>query len=124
MQSPENQNLANKLAAMHRTKNPFTQLPDYRYDQLRKGVVCGRCHSLSVSKVKNQFICENCHTEEMLESAILRTIDEFKLLFPGRKITTSGILDWCGRELNAKTISRILKNNFHSFGKTKDTYYE
>jgi hypothetical protein len=122
--SAKNRNLANKLAAMHRTKNPFTQLPKYQYDQLQKGVFCEGCRSFSVSKVNFRFVCVKCGKHETFEKAILRHTEEFKLLFPERKITTTRILEWCGGDLHRRTICRALRRTFTSKGSTKDFYFE
>ena len=40
--------------------------------------------------------CETCGNVENWEVAVLRSVEEFKLLFPGRKITTNRVYEWCG----------------------------
>jgi len=53
----------------------------------------------------------------------MRSITEFKLLFPGEKITTSTIYDWCGGVVSQKSIRRVLQENFKPVGSRKSTYY-
>jgi hypothetical protein len=122
--SDKNRNLANKLAAMHKTKNPFIHLPEYRYDQLRKGVYCKVCMSFDTFKTHGGIVCSKCGEHEKLEKAIIRNAEEFKLLFPKVKITTNLIFDWCNLDLQALTINRALRKQFTSHGKTRGTYYE
>ncbi len=116
-------NLAQKLLSLHQPKNPFTTLPKYDYDQLQKGIYCKTCFSFFIS-VKNQdFKCGKCGGLEKINLGVLRNVQEYKLLFPDQKITTQAIFDWCKVDLSKKTFSRILKKNYSSCGKTKDTYY-
>ncbi|SHS90229.1 Nuclease-related domain [Mycobacteroides abscessus subsp. abscessus] len=115
--------LAQKLLSLHQPKNPFTTLPKYDYNQLQKGIYCKTCFSFFLS-VKNQdYVCEKCGELEKINLGVLRNVQEYKLLFPEQKITTQAIYDWCKVDLSKKTISRILKKNYSSCGKTKDTYY-
>lgn len=117
------QNLAQKLLSLHQTKNPYTQLPEYEYDQLQKGVYCRNCKSFQVTVGYAYIVCKNCGQKESYEQAILRNVKEFTLLFPERRITTVEIYEWCKVDISQKTIQRILKKNFTQVGKTSDTYY-
>jgi hypothetical protein len=80
--SDKNRILAEKFVAMHKTKNPFTQLPEYEYETLSKGVFCKNCMSFVILKTRSGLVCEKCSEKESLEKAILRSVQEFKLLFP------------------------------------------
>ncbi|WP_153127055.1 nuclease-related domain-containing protein [Peribacillus tepidiphilus] len=115
--------LAQKLISLHQTKNPFTVLPQYNYDQLQKGIYCKTCKSFLISRKNNDFVCGKCGGHEKIELAILRNVEEFKMLFPDRKITTQSIYEWCKVDLNKRTICRILKKNYTTYGNTRDTYY-
>lgn len=116
--------LAQTLMSLHQNKNPFSLVPKYSYEQLQKGIHCEGCGCFSLSFKKYYFVCKHCGMHEELESAILRNVREFKLLFPDKKLTTFNIYDWCQVELNRKTICRILKKNYTAFGNTRSTYYE
>jgi predicted RNA-binding Zn-ribbon protein involved in translation (DUF1610 family) len=116
--------LAQKLISLHKTKNPYTILPNYNYDQLQKGVYCKSCKSFFLSLKNNHFVCENCGEYEKINQTILRNLEEFRLLFPERKITTKSLHDWCNVGLNKRTFSRVLKKTCTAYGKTSDTYYE
>jgi hypothetical protein len=116
--------LAKKLLSLHQPKNPYTKLPQYAYEQLQKGVYCYKCNSYLVSKKNYDLICRTCGGQEKIELAILRSVKEFRLLFPDRKITTQVISDWCRIDFNRKTICRVLKKHFKVFGNTSNTYFE
>ncbi|PAE23409.1 nuclease-related domain-containing protein [Bacillus sp. 7894-2] len=114
--------LARQLLSLHQTKNPYTILPDYHFDQLKKGMYCMNCHSL-LSPVHRTLVCEKCGGREKLEQAILRNIREFKFLFPERKLTTQSIYEWCKADISKRTYSRVLKKNFTARGSTSNTYF-
>jgi hypothetical protein len=117
-------NLADKLISLHQTESPYTQLPSYEYDQLKKGITCNKCYSFSVSVLGKKVVCQSCGCEEMVTSAVMRMVGEFKLLFPDRKITTNVIHDWCRVVHSKKTINRILGKNLIIKGVHQWTYYE
>ncbi|MCM3124779.1 MULTISPECIES: nuclease-related domain-containing protein [unclassified Mesobacillus] len=116
--------LAQKLLSLHHDKNPFTTLPEYDYDQMEKGMHCRTCGSFNTSiKIRN-LVCGKCGSFENVEQSIVQQIEEFKLLFPERKITTQSIYEWCNIDLNKRRITRVLKKNYSAKGTTSDTYYE
>lgn len=115
--------LAQKLISLHQTKNPYGAFPKFNYDQLQKGVYCNRCNSFQV-KVKNiGFEFQKCGHVESIDSCLIRHIEEFKLLNPGKKMTTQAIFDWCKTDLNKRTFLRVLKKNYTAIGNTKNTFY-
>lgn len=117
-------NLADKLISLHQTESPYTQLPIYEYEQIKKGMTCKVCHSFSVIVVGKKMVCKECGCEELVALAIMRNVEEFKLLFPERKITTNIIQDWCRIVPCKKTISRSLGKNLKIIGKGQWAFYE
>ncbi|WP_394234882.1 nuclease-related domain-containing protein [Niallia oryzisoli] len=115
--------LAKQLISLHQTKNPFSQVPNYQYELLKKNIYCKFCRSFSISLQNHTFVCEKCDGHETIEAAILRNVKEFQLLFPERKITTTNIREWCNVDLTTKTFCRILKKNLTAIGKTSGSYY-
>jgi hypothetical protein len=71
---------------------------------------------------KNLF-CETCGNVENWEVAVLRSVEECKLLFPGRKITTNGVYEWCGRIKSNKAIRRILMKYFTLSGHASNSHF-
>lgn len=116
--------LAHQLLSLHQTKNPFVQLPEYQYDDLKKGLFCKSCFSYLLSRANRKLVCGKCGGVETFEEAILRSAREFKLLFPDRNISTPGIYEWCGSDISKKTICRVLTKYFTTCGKSTDTFYK
>lgn len=115
--------LAQQLLSLHQTKNPYTMLPEYHFDQLKKGMYCKVCQSL-LNRINKDLVCGECGRHEKIEQGILRNIKEFKLLFPGRKLTTQSIYEWCNADISKRTFSRVLKKNYSMWGDTSNTYFE
>ncbi|WP_144555547.1 nuclease-related domain-containing protein [Bacillus sp. X1(2014)] len=116
--------LADQLISLHQTDNPFTRYPPYNFGQLKKGFICGKCHSLIIpGEGKMMIVCGTCGHMETVDSAVLRCVEELMLLFPGIKITTNLVFEWCGVG-SKKQISRILKQNYTLMGFGQWTYYE
>lgn len=116
--------LADKLISLHILKSPYTQLPSYEYEQLQKGITCVKCNSFSISIEGRKCNCNDCGHEEVVATAVMRSVKEFKLLFPDRKITTSGIHEWCKVIDSKKRIKRILEKNFNIIGVHQWSFYE
>jgi len=116
--------LAAKLVSLIETENPYERLPDFRYEELRKGICCAGCCSFAVEVKDSNCICTNCNHIEKVEAAVLRSVKEFKLLFPNEKITTRNIYDWCQIIEPSRKIQRILTKNYTKVGVKKWMYYE
>ncbi|OIJ08847.1 hypothetical protein BKP35_17320 [Anaerobacillus arseniciselenatis] len=115
--------LPEKLLANHLIESPYSQLPSYSYEKLEKGILCGSCNSFLGRKSRSKVICELCGVTEDVDSAVLRSIEEFRLLFPEEKITTSTIKDWCKIIDSSKMLRRILKENFKLVRYSNYSYY-
>lgn len=116
--------LADLLVSLHINESPFQKLPTYRYDMMRKGIICVNCQSFALEVVGRKCVCKECGHVEVVRDAILRSISEYKLLFPERKITTSNIHDWCQIIDSKKRIKRVLDENFEIVGSNRWIYYQ
>lgn len=116
--------LAKKLLSLHITDSPYTQIPDYNYDQLQKGITCSQCSSFSISIAGKICVCDDCGYQELVSKAVVRSAEEFKLLFPDQRMTTSIIYDWCRIIDSKKRIGRVLANNYKKIGENRWIYYE
>lgn len=116
-------NLANKLHSLHIAESPFSRVPPYKYEQLKKGHYCKVCHSYSLRKHNRKLVCKLCEFEETFEAAIMRAVKEFSELFPDRRITVGAIKEWCGSEVSIKTISDNLRKNLKLVKKGGHSYY-
>lgn len=115
--------IAQDLMSFHKNENPFVRLPDYHYDQIRKGICCLHCSSFMMNKNKHNLLCKECGRHEEFEQAILRNVKEYKVLFPQSKVTTQSIYEWCKVEFSKRTVRKVLKKNYTALGNTRDTYY-
>ncbi|WP_313800185.1 nuclease-related domain-containing protein [Cytobacillus sp.] len=115
--------IAKLLISLHKPKSIYTHIPDYDYDQLQKGIVCSSCHFLNLNLNIDKLICKECGAVEAVDLAVLRSVEEFKLLFPEMKVTTHIIHEWCAVIKSKKTIRRILKTNFNPIGYGSSSYY-
>lgn len=115
--------LANFLKTSHRSDLPYTRLPKYHYDQLQKGVVCQKCSSFMSIFNRSKLTCNDCGYVENIEESIIRSVQEFKLLFPKKRVTISAIIDWCKVINSKKTIRRILLKNYKLVGIGRFSYY-
>jgi len=116
--------LADQLVSLHQIESSHDRLPPYDYVQLKKGIICAACHSLKTTVFERKLVCEVCGYQEDIDHAVLRTVEELKLLFPHKKITTVVVHEWCKVVESIKTIRRILMQNLRYIGKTKGSYYE
>lgn len=115
--------LAKKLISLHQTKNPHSFVPKYPIEQLRKGVMCPRCYCLTQTIEGKKCKCSKCGHVESLNSAVLKSVNEFKLLFPDQKVTTNIMYDFC-KIISKDTLGKILRRNFKILGSHQWTYYE
>ncbi|WP_349407820.1 nuclease-related domain-containing protein [Pseudalkalibacillus sp. SCS-8] len=115
--------LANHLASLHLSENPNARLPEYHYDGLRKGIMCPACKVKYKELRKTYLVCDSCGSAESYEPAVLRTAEEFQLLFPGEKITTNRIHEWCGVIKYKKTIRAVLRTHYTLVGHGKSAHF-
>lgn len=116
--------LAEHLVKAHITDPPFNRIPDYQFGELRKGIICGVCQSFQLTFQGRSIVCKNCGMLESIEDAVMRSVREFKMLFPDGKITTNDIYEWCRIIHPKKAIGRILKKNCKTVGYGQWTYYD
>lgn len=115
--------LADLLVSLDLVDSPYASYPPYSFEELRKGIMSYSCHKLSTSVKGEKVVCDDCGAEQALDAAVLQSVRELMMLFPGMKITTSLVYEWCGGMVSRKTIRRILLQNFHSIGNTKTRYF-
>lgn len=116
---------AKKLASLHIENSPLNSMhiPEYTYESLKKGISCLDCGSLSIHLNGRGLLCKKCGAREGLHAGIMRTIEEYRLLFPLRKITVSACNEWCGLNMNRLRMQKILKEHLVMVKGGKSTYY-
>ncbi|QQK74419.1 NERD domain-containing protein [Salicibibacter cibarius] len=120
----KHEHLAEKLVSVHEEKPPHIELPDYDFVQLEKGVVCTKCSTIMFFSAETfDFKCEHCGREEKFKTGLLRSVEEFTILFPDKKITTHAIMDWCALNGDKKKVARVLASHYKRIGHGKYSYY-
>lgn len=115
--------LAEQLLSMHQTKSPYTRLPPYSYEGLRKGITCKKCYSFMHVECEHMVACVVCGEPESIDSAVIRSANELILLFPDKQISTNLVFEWCEVVKSKKTIRRVLKKYFQLIIKGKRSYF-
>ncbi|PAE36399.1 nuclease-related domain-containing protein [Bacillus sp. 7884-1] len=115
--------LANQLASLHIVESPYTRLPPYTFEQIKKGLLCPDCRTVFLEVCNGIFICGHCGCRESVDAAVMRNVKEYRMLFPDRKITTKHIFEWCGYVLSKKTIRRILLKHYRLIGHSVSSHY-
>ncbi|MFC5732797.1 nuclease-related domain-containing protein [Cytobacillus gottheilii] len=113
--------LAAALNSYKLEKSPYSRFPAYSYDTLKKGVPCPVCRTFMLPS-NSKMVCDQCGFVEKLGAAILRCVQEFKILFPEEKITVAGISNWTGG-LTVKTVQRVLKRHYRLTGSGRGSFY-
>lgn len=116
--------LADLLIQSHISESPYTRLPTYHYGQLRKGITCAACQSFLLIISERKAVCDQCGHKENIQTAVVRSVEEFKLLFPDTKVTTNIVYDWCQLVKSKKIVWRILKDHYKTNGYGQWSYYE
>ncbi|WP_170169211.1 nuclease-related domain-containing protein [Mesobacillus subterraneus] len=116
--------LSEKLLSSHIVKSPFSNVPQYEYSHLSKGVFCTNCGTVMEVYHGQNFTCKSCTTAENTRQALIRQIQDYKILFPHNKISTNVVYEWCGGVFPKKTIRHRLQENFSVTGHGQWSYYE
>lgn len=104
--------IADKLLNQQLKNYRPANLPTYTFDQLKKGLYCHTCNSWNCKISKQYLICSDCQFTETISSAVKRTLDEYKLLFPKQRLTLKIAKNWCGKSLSDSRIRRVLSTNY------------
>jgi hypothetical protein len=115
--------LAEKLLSLHKEESEHSRIPEYSFEELRKGIICNECGDFNQFLNHSTLTCTACGNREKCQNAILRTIEEFKLLFPELKVKANTIFEFCEIIGSKRTITRVLCKNFKRVGHGKYSYY-
>lgn len=115
--------IADLLKSKHLVTSSFETTIDYEYDNIKKGLTCLKCGKFLVAKGRDKITCSKCGHVETTKSALIRSIEEFHLLFPERNITVTNIYDWTARFLSKDRIRRILVSHCLPVGNNRSTKY-
>ncbi|RXI99858.1 NERD domain-containing protein [Anaerobacillus alkaliphilus] len=115
--------LDSQLNSLHIVDSPYKRLPLYSYEQLKKGITCEKCSSFQVLYVNKLVVCTVCNHKEMAAKAVLRSVEEFRVLFPEKRISIDNIFNWCQIIDSKRTITTFLSANLHKVNHSRYTYF-
>jgi hypothetical protein len=120
----QHRKLAESLVSLHQTDSLVSPpLPTFSFGGLSKGLSCVKCFCLSVGVDGRKVVCGPCGFEESVESAVVRSVLEIRLLFPEVKITSNLVFEWCGGLVSSRKICAILVKHFKMHGVSRWTYF-
>lgn len=119
---PEQNTLAKYVTEKHLFRVKNEDVPEFDYQDLRKGITCAACGSLHVKTQDYSCVCRSCGYREKTTLAIRRSIEEYRLLFPERKLTASEIQKWCLLPSH-RQVHRVLEKHYTLMGNTRGAYY-
>lgn len=114
--------LVEQLLHFHLTESPYNRTPKYTFDGLKKGIICIKCRSFINTFNRMYLICDHCGNRENVTSAVLRSVDDYMILFPEEKVTRKVIQEWC-KIVPGKTIIKILSDHYKMIASGKNSYY-
>lgn len=116
--------IAGKLNQSHLEEVPFQrQLPDYKWDDMTKGLSCPNCFEFKVSLTQRKYSCRHCLSESELDHLIFDHIKKFCFLFPQEKLTVSALYTWLNGEITHHRIRKVLSKRLIPVGKTSGRTY-
>lgn len=118
--------LASQLCELSSQTPPSLQgVPQYEYKDLQKGIICTNCRKFIqvISRKSKTCTCESCGHKESVYKTALRHIQEYKRLFPERKVTISNIYEWCGGVISLRRLRSVLQREYKAESGGKYVHY-
>lgn len=113
--------LAESFVKIHKPDYP-SKMPEYRYDQLTKGIPCTACGALLETFSGHRQSCAKCGKRVNVKNAIKTSISDFRLLFPNEPVTSARMTDWFGIGRRDR-IFRVLREEYATKGSENMRYY-
>lgn len=118
--------LAKTLCELSAQTKPYLNgIPDYTYEECKKGIICLGCEQFIPEIELNSkfYTCKACGHKERISTLISRHVLEFKYLFPDKKLTVPAIYDWCGGLCSEKRIRSALQKEYVLIDIGRASYY-
>lgn len=119
-------NVSEKLFSRHIIESKYQQKLEFDFELMKKGMRCDECDGwLGTTRKysRKNLYCLSCESKVDLETAVLKCINEYQLLFPKRKITVNTIFEWSGECVSCHMIRKVLNKYYIPVGTTKGKYY-
>lgn len=117
-------NIAQRLNEECQQEQPYQRLlPDYNFEELKKGLLCGCCGSFDLTITTKKGDCRRCGNPTSINELFLSQVEAFKVLFPDKLVTSKMMYEWCGGTLTMRRISSILNATYEKMNYAKSTHY-
>ena len=119
-------NVSEKLISRHIIESKYQQKLEFDFELMKKGIHCDECDGwLGTTRKysRKNLYCMTCESKVDLETAVLKCINEYQLLFPKREITVNTIFEWSGECVSCHMIRKVLNKYYVPVGTTKGKYY-
>lgn len=122
--SARHHHLADRILNECEKELPYRRkLPNYLFEDLKKGLSCSRCGSLDLTNSTKLSHCSSCRRTISLNEQIIAEIRAFNFLFPKEQLTSNIIHEWCGGSLLKRRIRAVLNMEYSIKGFAKSSYY-
>ncbi|SFC13579.1 Nuclease-related domain-containing protein [Alkalibacterium subtropicum] len=109
--SIESKRILNKLQSESRSGETYRGTPqEYKYEELKKGLICPDCCSFNLKLSERQAICLDCGRKISADALLLNHMNEIKMLFPETDLTTSLVYEWIAGKFVKRRIGRLLRS--------------
>lgn len=116
--------LISKLLEAERKEAAYQNtLPAYTFSDCLKGLSCLRCSSLKLDKSQRRVTCRRCGHQASMSETIYFNIEQYRFLFPERRINTRNIAEWINIDVQNKRLRRILNAGYDRQCRTKRAHY-
>lgn len=115
--------IASLLKSNHQSSSSFEYNTIYDYDSLKKGVICQTCNGFMVEDKRNNMRCVICGDVEDLRHAMIRTIKDYRILFPTNHIRIKSIIDWTNNSVSIYKTRKIIEEFAVLVPRGKNSYY-
>ena len=96
---------------------------DFQFNELKKGILCCDCYGFMSRYSNRNMICDKCKKKQSIDSALLRSIEEFRFLFLNEKLTKKRIYEFCDFTVSEDTIRKLLNKKFRLIYQGRTSYY-
>ncbi len=97
-------------------------IPGEILNRLKTGLLCPECSSLATFNGK-MYMYYECGYHELIEEALVRTVNEYGVIYGKKYFTTKEIKVFINQILSDRTILKYLNKNFERIGNSRATKF-
>lgn len=120
----QNQYWKTKLSENRIKQSKYEVMPEYDYDEIRKGLFCAECRGRLIRINRKSLTCKQCRKNVTTHLAFEQALKEFCFLFPQLSVTNARMIDWIDGELSRNNVRLNLKKHLSLISKARASYYQ